>query len=989
MAGCKTDCVEKPISIGFQKFGRFVGSNPWWFFLCPLLISTLLGSGFYFLEERESNDIEEQFTPVNGPAKLERQFVQQNFPLNDSVFSNQRLYTDGVYASFIAVSTSPSILTQAAFREIERLDRSIRALNVSVGGEALTFDGLCARRYKKCIPNKILDVYHFYGERFEKTELTFPFFRFGFTPVFLGYSVGGVNVSSAVLKSAKAIRFFYFLKEDNRSRTDLWLNEFLKVFPSNLSTKFIKVTYSTSLSRQVEFEANTKDVIPLFSITYVIAIAFSILSCLRFDCVRNKVWVATFGVLSAGLAVLSSFGMMLHIGVPFVMTVANSPFLILGIGVDDMFILISCWQQTNVHDRVEDRLANTYKEAAISITITTLTDVLAFYIGLMTPFRSVQSFCLYTSTSILFCYIYSITFFGAFLVLNGRRENRNQHWLTCKEVPEECPTDQSKWHELCCVGGAYDLHTGSEEVQPMNHFFKKYYGPFLTKSWTKVFVILLYMLYLTVSIYGCFQIKEGIDLRNLAADDSYVVRYYDDEKAYFSEYGPNIMVIVRSEFSYWDEKNMSDLESCVEDFKNLSFIEKDIFTSWIKSYKYYGYHKNLNLSAEHVFKDNLGTFLRFYSDFRQDVNFTNNSIYASRFFIQTVNISTALDEMNMLNKLRDTAQRCPVPLLVYHPAFIYHDQYAVIVSNTIQNIAVTTAVMLLISLLLIPNPLCSLWVTFSIASVIVGVTGFMALWDVNLDTISMIILVVCIGFSVDFSAHISYSFVSSKKLSANEKAVDALFSLGYPILQGAVSTILGVVVLSASKNYIFRTFFKIMFLVIFFGLFHGITFIPVFLTFFDMCSGMYDKVNKDKQGLEDQATGNSHGNNIQSKAKENDLTEKEIYFNHTFLPDVTEPCNSKPCPSVWGLTGISQDVQNSQMCMISTIPMFKVDSQTYTVHMYANHDTATFAVNGQSKCGPDDQNCVGNVNVKSEMSNHCTANNIPSIFSSFSDVDGS
>lgn len=45
---------------------------------------------------------------------------------------------------------------------------------------------------------------------------------------------------------------------------------------------------------------------------------------------RNKVWVATFGVLSAGLAVLSSFGMMLHIGVPFVMTVANSPFLILG-----------------------------------------------------------------------------------------------------------------------------------------------------------------------------------------------------------------------------------------------------------------------------------------------------------------------------------------------------------------------------------------------------------------------------------------------------------------------------------------------------------------------------------------------------------------------------------------------------------------------------------------------------------------------------------
>jgi len=50
----------------------------------------------------------------------------------------------------------------------------------------------------------------------------------------------------------------------------------------------------------------------------------------RFDCVRNKAWVAGVGVLSAGLAVLSSFGLMLFIGVPFVMTVANSPFLILG-----------------------------------------------------------------------------------------------------------------------------------------------------------------------------------------------------------------------------------------------------------------------------------------------------------------------------------------------------------------------------------------------------------------------------------------------------------------------------------------------------------------------------------------------------------------------------------------------------------------------------------------------------------------------------------
>ncbi|KAL0199780.1 hypothetical protein M9458_002967, partial [Cirrhinus mrigala] len=86
---------------------------------------------------------------------------------------------------------------------------------------------------------------------------------------------------------------------------------------------------------------------------------------------------------------------------------------------------------TNIQDTVPKRMADTYREAAVSITITTLTDVLAFYLSYGNPFGSVQSFCLYAGTAILFCYFYNITFFGACLALNGRREGANRHWLTC------------------------------------------------------------------------------------------------------------------------------------------------------------------------------------------------------------------------------------------------------------------------------------------------------------------------------------------------------------------------------------------------------------------------------------------------------------------------------------------------------------------------------------------------------------------------------
>ena len=100
-------------------------------------------------------------------------------------------------------------------------------------------------------------------------------------------------------------------------------------------------------------------------------------------------------------------------------------------------------------------------------------------------------------------------------------------------------------------------------------------------------------------------------------------------------------------------------------------------------------------------------------------------------------------------------------------------------------------VMMGISLIFIPSFACAFWVAFSIISIEVGVIGYMTLWSVNLDTISMINLIMCIGFSVDFSAHISYAYISSDLETASERVQAALYSLGVPIFQGAVSTILG------------------------------------------------------------------------------------------------------------------------------------------------------------------------------------------------------
>lgn len=166
-------------------------------------------------------------------------------------------------------------------------------------------------------------------------------------------------------------------------------------------------------------------------------------------------------------------------------------------------------------------------------------------------------------------------------------------------------------------------------------------------------------------------------------------------------------------------------------------------------------------------------------------------------------------------------------------------QFELVRPTSIQSMVVGGATMMLISFLFIPNVLCSLWVAFSIVSIELGVVGYMALWSVNLDSISMVNLIMCIGFSVDFTAHICYAYMSSKADGPEQRVRDSLYALGLPIVQGAVSTVLGVSALVLAGSYIFMVFFKMIFLVIVFGALHGMFLLPVLLSLFGpgACSG--------------------------------------------------------------------------------------------------------------------------------------------------------
>lgn len=299
-------------------------------------------------------------------------------------------------------------------------------------------------------------------------------------------------------------------------------------------------------------------------------------------------------------------------------------------------------------------------------------------------------------------------------------------------------------------------------------------------------------------------------------------------------------MIITGDMNYSDPVVQRQVEEFTQQLENTSYITSPLYTeSWLRSFLSYvernNDYLNLTLDTEETFLENLKDLWLFPANpFSLDVKFNEKGdrIIASRFLIQAFNITDTNHEKEMVRDLRAICDNSPLNVSVFHPYFVFFDQFELVRPTAIQSMVIGALIMMLVSFIFIPNFLCSLWVAFSIISIEVGVAGYMSLWDVNLDSISMINLIMCIGFSVDFTAHICYTYMSSKAKCSKERVRESLYSLGLPILQGASSTILGCVALLLAESYIFLVFFKMIFLVIFFGAMHGLFLLPVLLSLF-------------------------------------------------------------------------------------------------------------------------------------------------------------
>uniref|UniRef100_A0A1I8AUF8 SSD domain-containing protein n=1 Tax=Steinernema glaseri TaxID=37863 RepID=A0A1I8AUF8_9BILA len=565
----------------------------------------------------------------------------------------------------------------------------------------------------------------------------------------------------------------------------------------------------------------------------------------------GKILIVAGIVASPLLAVLTTFGIMgfFHIELyPIQMVI---PFLILAIGVDDAFLMVHAWNRLSSEyshlslgerrDAIPEIMGKVLEEVGPSITITSLTNAIAFGVGTTVSTPAIQLFCLAATIAMIVDFFYELTLFGCILVFSARLER----------LPS-CDTANKK---VTCQGEKTEFPEKS--VQMLTNSLKRYCR-LLTRRSMRVAVLLLTFVFFVVSLWGTLRIRTHINSQKIIPSDSLLLRADSlFEKYQWREYEP-LQVFVNNPPDIKDAAAMSELRKMIHEFETLpQAIGPDATVFWLNDYEEYlsqmsGLTALMGLDTQ-VSYDDIPGFLDMLPFWRSTFKWhhkEDNSVAVSQYYFMTgyCNSTSWLQRAELMLKWRELASRWDRFNVTIHsensPVFegIFELKH-----TTVQTAAITLVCMLVVCVVFVPSVAGVLSAGFAIASISLGVFGFLCWWGLDLDPVTMSAIVMSIGFSVDYTAHVSYHYHRAKQLLPRETPKEELLyytleAVAWPMLQAALSTIFCFVPVIFHPDYTPGVFVKTIFLVVSLGVLHGLLILPVVLTLLPDC--LYSEVRR-------------------------------------------------------------------------------------------------------------------------------------------------
>lgn len=357
-----------------------------------ILFASLCSTGLLRLEIESRT--EKLFIPQESRAIEDLNMAERFFPL--------KVRKEGII--LVGVQEHPNVLEPHCLQEAFSIHNQIMQLNL-YSDYCLTLSGDKADSLDECVTVDPFEI--FLDKKFDnKTEIqkvvtialgntnmimrNGRLFAFNFKQIF-----GAVKRDKdGFITGARALRLHYLFRDPTEDYANTKMLKWERIFlqkSSSFSPSCFEVYYEAERSTDDAIEENSSAEKTLVSITFIVMISFACLMLSKFlNPLTGHSLLAGAGVLAVSLGILAGMAIASLCGVTFVNMVGVVPYLVISVGIDDMFILADELDRIPRHVGVVQTIKEVMSRTGATITMTTMTDLVAFAVSTSTSFPAIR-----------------------------------------------------------------------------------------------------------------------------------------------------------------------------------------------------------------------------------------------------------------------------------------------------------------------------------------------------------------------------------------------------------------------------------------------------------------------------------------------------------------------------------------------------------------------------------------------------------------------
>ena len=542
-------------------------------------------------------DPEELWVGPGSRAALEKRQYESSFGPFYRITQLVISTTADSNGTYITPSGLPSILSDDSIELLFDIQDEVAAVlgegNVTLQDVCLTplLNGICATQ-------SILQYWRMDRSIYEKGDPTFgrirPEFCFSHWstqcrsafggPIDPRLVLGGFDVESFRNYTADSTALIVTLplRSDLKESSAAWEAEFIGLAEGKLTSmvesRNLRLSFSTERSVADELSRESTADVKTVALSYIFMLAYIALALGKID--LSKHWKTAFiysrfglgfgGVLVVASSVVGALGLCGWFHIKSTLIIMEViPFLVLAIGVDNMFIVAQAVEDADwggQHGERDERIGDALAVVGPSMTLAAFCEVTAFALGAMASMPALQNFAMCAALAVAINFLLQISAFPALLALDSQRiiENRLDLWpMMSLNVEETWYSGDEEMDEMV------DHSASSNSVWSIPRCLRWYmatiHAPFFIQRPTvKAIVLAVFIGIFFASLAVIPRLQRGLDQAVALPRDSYLQDYYHDALSLL-RVGPPVLFVLNN-FSISSQFNeVCSIAGCNQD----------------------------------------------------------------------------------------------------------------------------------------------------------------------------------------------------------------------------------------------------------------------------------------------------------------------------------------------------------------------------------------------------------------------------------------